>query len=71
MVTSLEFFVVGFLVGVVSTLVLCATARKRGRIEPPVEKAAVATEQLGSATTNAPDELARLGHESGAEIFDD
>ena len=67
--TSLEFFVAGFLVGVISTLILCAAARRKRPAEPVAVKAPV--EQLGSATTNAPDELARIGHESGAEIFDD
>jgi hypothetical protein len=67
--TSLEFFIVGFLVGTIATLILCAMARKRDRIVPPTYSAL--TVQQGSATTNAPDELAKLGRETGAEIFDD
>ena len=68
--TSLEFFVSGFLIGVISTLLLCAMARKRSRTEEPVAIKAP-TEQLGSSVINAPDALAKIGRETGAEITDD
>lgn len=70
--TTLESFVSGFLVGVVGTLVLGAIARKR-TAAPPLTQAAppAAAEQLGSATINAPDALAKIGHDTGAEIIDD
>jgi|GEM_PF-2547013 len=66
---SIEFFVGGFLVGVFLTLAICARARKACKKEDTTNVSDVT--QQGSATTNAPDELSRIGRETGAEIIDD
>jgi len=66
--SSLEFFIGGFLVGVFATLFLCARARRRNRqTQAPTPDVS----QQGSATTQAPDELSKIGRETGAEIIDD
>jgi hypothetical protein len=66
--TPLEFFIAGFLLGVFITL--CCGAFTRRKTEKPPESSKP-TEQLGSATMNAPDQLAKIGRETGAEIIDD
>lgn len=65
---SLEFFIGGFLIGVLATLATGVYARRRDNDLPPQ---AIQPPLQGSATTNAPDQLAKIGHETGAEIFDD